>query len=218
MCNKTYKIKLTKKDQKGKIVIGDVMKSKEKTNKFIKINVKNIIIFFAAILIIVYSVIFYNIYFAKDDLYTVKTNANIEEFKISNADKIDVEEMIDINTNEGQKEEYSVEEAELEYITKYQNNPKLPKGMIQVVQEGRQGSQEITKKRIYKNDELIGEEQVSSKVTKAAINKIVDVGTGRSSSKYQVKIGDNVYVTSDRLSVMMRTKRGNRKNSYFIKK
>ena len=73
--------------------------------------------------------------------------------------------------------------------------------MIQVVQEGREGTQEITKKRIYENGQVISEEQVSAKVTKAAINKIVEIGGGTYKSNYKVKVGDTVYVTSDRLSV-----------------
>ena len=42
--------------------------------------------------------------------------------------------------------------------------PGLPKNTIQVVQEGREGKQEITKKRIYTNGEVTSEEQVSIKI------------------------------------------------------
>ena len=52
-------------------------------------------------------------------------------------------------------------------------------------------------------DELINEEQVSAKITKAAVDKIGEVGTGSGSSNYELKGGDTVYVTSDRLSVMV---------------
>src|SRR5699024_912239 len=86
-------------------------------------------------------------------------------------------------------------------LTKYNTNPELPKGMMQVVQEGREGTQEITKKRVYENGQVVAEEQVSAKVTKAAINKIVEIGGGAYKSNYKVKVGDTVYVTSDRLSV-----------------
>jgi len=181
------------------------MKAKDKTKKYIKFTIRNLICFLVFILIILYSVIFYNFYFLRDNayVYAKETSANIEETKISDATPIDIDKIIKNNTNDGQKEEYIVEEVELEYITKYETNSELPKGTIQVLQEGRQGKQEIVKKKIYKNNELIAEEQESSKVTKAAINKIVEIGTGRGSSNYKTKIGDVLYVTSDRLSVMV---------------
>lgn len=181
------------------------MKSKEKTKKHIKFTLKNLICFLAFVLIILYSIIFYNFYFVKNDVYAYskETSSNIEEFNVSNANKIDIQEIIDTNTNDGEKEEYNTEEIDLEYITKYKTNATLPKGTIQVIQEGREGKQEVTKKKTYKNDELILEEQIGSKVTKASINKIVEIGTGNKSSNYKVKVGDILYVTSDRLSVMV---------------
>mgnify|MGYP005802262629 CR=1 FL=1 len=178
------------------------MKSKEKTKKHIRLNIKNLIYLFAFCIIILYMYIFYNIYFDKNKVYAKETNSESEDsITISKAEQVNLEEIINNNFSEKQKEEYFVEEAELEYITKYTTNPDLPKGMIQVVQEGREGTQEITKKRVYENDQVISEEQVSAKVTKAAINKIVEIGGGAYKSNYKVKVGDTVYVTSDRLSV-----------------
>ena len=177
------------------------MKAKEK--KHIKITLKNTITFLASILSLFYVVIFYHYYFGRNNVYATETTAEIEKTKISEAKEINLEEIIAQNAKEGQKEEYTVEEVTLEYITKYRNNTSLPKGRIQVVQEGREGKQEITTKRIYQKEELVSEEQVSCKVTKASVNKIVEIGTGRESSNYRVKIGDILYVTSDRLSVMV---------------
>ena len=79
----------------------------------------------------------------------------------------------------------------------------MPKGKIQVIQEGREGKQEITIKKTYLNEALISEEQVSNKVTKAAVNKIVEIGTGSEKSTYRIKVGDTLQVTSDRLPVMV---------------
>lgn len=177
------------------------MKAKEK--KHIKITLKNTITFLASILSLFYVVIFYHYYFGRNNVYATETTAEIEKTKISEAKEINLEEIIAQNAKEGQKEEYTVEEVTLEYITKYRNNTSLPKGRIQVVQEGREGKQEITTKRIYQKEELVSEEQVSCKVTKASVNKIVEIGTGRETSNYRVKIGDILYVTSDRLSVMV---------------
>ncbi len=179
------------------------MKAKDK-KMHMKITLKNIITFLAFILSLLYMVIFYNYYFERNSVYASETVSNeIRAIKISEASKVNIEEIIAQNAQDGKKEEYSVEETTLEYITKYRNNSSLPKGQMQVVQEGREGKQEITIKRIYQNEELIEEQQVASKVTKASISKIVEIGTANYTSNYKVKVGDTLYATSDRLAVMV---------------
>lgn len=183
------------------MLIGDNMKAKDK-KVHIKITLKNIIAFLAFILSLLYFVIFYNYYFGRNKVYASEViSHDIKEIKISEATSVNIEEIIAQNVQEGKKEEYSVEETTLEYITKYRNNNSLPKGQMQVVQEGREGKQEITIKKTYQNEELIEEQQVLSKVTKASVNKIVEIGTANYTSNYKVKVGDVLYATSDRLAV-----------------
>ena len=208
---------MTKKDEKGKIILGDIMKSKDKTRKYIKLTMKRIIISCIFFISILYIVLFYNRYFGKNRVYAKETSLEIENIKISNAANIDIEKIIKQNTEATQKEEYITEETDLEYITKYQNNNSLPKGTIQVIQEGRQGKQQIIKKRIYMNEELVSEEQVSSKVTKAAVNKIVEIGTANYTNNHKIKVGDTLYVTSDRLSVMVEPDENSQKIATLIK-
>ena len=195
------------------------MKSKEKRKKFVRFTLKNIITFFLAILSILYLVIFYNFYFARNnEVYAKEASSEIsKDIKISNAKNVNIDEIIKQNTKEGEKEEYLVEEVELEYLTTYQENSSLPKGTIQVLQEGREGKQQITKKRTYKNGELVSEEQVLTKITKAAINKIVEIGKGNFKSNYKPKLGDLLYVTSDRLSVMLEPNETSQKISTLSK-
>lgn len=178
------------------------MNAKDKKKRHIKISLKNIIYLCLFFIILLYSIIFYNLYFSKEVFASDNTEKNEEKVRISNASEINIEEIIDKNTNNGRKEEISVHEETLEYITKYRTNNKLPKGMVQVVQEGREGKQEITTKKFYEKEQLIEEIQMSSKIKKASVNKIVEVGNGKKIASYNVKIGDKVYVTSDRLSVM----------------
>ena len=92
-------------------------------------------------------------------------------------------------------------EIDLEYITKYQNNPELPSGMIQVVQEGIDGKQEEITKKIYEGDKLTEEKIVGNTVTKASVNKIVEVGTGRHIINYNAEIGDDIYITPSFLAI-----------------
>lgn len=207
---------MTKIDVKGKIVLGDVMKSKDKSKKQIKITVKKIIISVFFLISILYIAVFYNKYFRKNNVYATETAVEMQKIKISNANPVNIEEIINNNSRDKEKIEYFTEEIELEYITKYQDNSLLPKGTIQVIQEGRQGKQQIVKRRVYNNDELISEEQVSCKVTKAALNKVVEVGTAKYKNNYKIKVGDTLYVTSDRLSVMIEPNEQARQNFNFI--
>lgn len=163
---------------------------------------RNLAILLASIIIILIGAIIYNHYLKTNEVLAKESEYDIENVKISNAIQIDLDEIIANNVSDEQQEYYK-EVLELEYITKYQNNPELPKGVVQVIQEGRTGMQEITRKKVYENGELKAEEQISSKITKAAVNKIVEVGTGKYTSTYKVKVGDTVYVTSDRLEVMV---------------
>ena len=194
------------------------MKAKDKRKKIIKITIKNILIFSVSILILLNGFIFYHYYFTKNEVYAKETSIDaIPDVTISQAEEIDLEAMLEENTKAQQTEEYVVEEVDLEYLTQYKSNPELPKGMIQVIQEGRGGKQEITTKKVYENGTIINEEQVSSKVTKAAVNKIVEIGTGSGSYNYQVKVGDTVYVTSDRASIMVEPSENSQKIATLTK-
>ena len=182
------------------------MRAKDKTGKKMKFTIKNLILFLGFILIILYSIIFYNYFFINNEVLAKETSAettDASDVVISTAEKVDLDNIIKNNTKNMQKEEYIKEETTLEYITKYQQNTNLAKGKIQVIQEGREGIQEITKKRIYENGELKEEKQVSSKVTKASVNKIVEIGAGSKISNYKIQKGDTVYITSDRANIML---------------
>lgn len=177
------------------------MKSKEK-NKKVKITLKTIIFSAFAFFILLYMFMFYNIYFPINKSYAKETDTNPEETRISNANKIDIDEVINTNTDNGQTVQITQKEEVLEYLTEYRTNKTLPKGVSYVVQEGRQGTQNITIKSTYKDGELLSEEQVGASVIKASYNKIIEIGGASYSSNYKVKIGDTVYVTSDELGLM----------------
>ena len=87
------------------------MKSKDKTN---------IIYFIIFVISLLYIGIFYNLYFVKNNVFAKETVSNVDEKKISNAEPINIDSII--SDEKEIKEEYFVEEVELEYITKYRNN------------------------------------------------------------------------------------------------
>ena len=114
--------------------------------------------------------------------------------------KIDIETIIEKNKN-NLSETIEIEEMDLEYITRYKDNAELPKGLIQVVQEGRNGVQEAIIKNTYENGELVNQTQIGSRVTKSSVDKIVEIGTANYKSTYKAKVGDTLYVTSSSLTL-----------------
>ena len=138
---------------------------------------KIVIILAIAVLL---TIILYLKFISNKEIYaTDEQNIQNEKLNISNAKKIDLDEIIQKNTkNNSGKEEIYEKQEELEYITKYRNNDELYKGTTKVSQEGRNGIQTIIMKKIYDNDGNIEkEEQVGCVVTKSSINKIIDIGT-----------------------------------------
>lgn len=140
----------------------------------------------------------------KQVAYATKAEASNKNIKISNASKINIQDFINQNAKTENTEQIVNETIEIEYITEYVENNELPTGTLQVIQEGRIGVQQNTIKKTYENQIEIEVEQLSTNIIKSPINKIVEIGTGkRKTTKITVKLGDTVYVTSDRLTVYL---------------
>ena len=149
-------------------------------------------------LLIIY--ILYNVYINQTVSYANSEKLLYEIVQISQAEKVNIEEIISKN-QKNTTEQIIVEEVDLEYITEYRNNNELSRGTMQVVQEGRTGLQQITIKRTYNENGEAQDEQINSIITKAAVNKIIEIGTAKSKITYKVTKGSNVYVTSDRADI-----------------
>lgn len=161
---------------------------------------RKLYIFFAATILLIIILIIMLI--VKNNSYAKETSMDNKNVKISNAKNIDIYEIIKKNSNEENKEEIETKEEVLEFITKYKVNKDLPQDTIQVIQEGREGIQQISIKKIYQEGKLISEEQVDAKVIKASIDKIVEIGGANYKSNYKIKAGESVFVTADRTGVM----------------
>ena len=96
------------------------MKSKEK-NKKVKITLKTIIFSAVAFFIFLYMFMFYNIYFPTNKSYAKETDTKPEETKISNANKINIDEIINTNTGNGQAIQITQKEEVLELIKQEAN-------------------------------------------------------------------------------------------------
>lgn len=144
--------------------------------------------------------------------YATKAEASNKNIKISNASKINIQDFINQKSKTENTEQIVNETIEIEYITEYVQNNELPTGTIQVIQEGRIGLQQNTIKKTYENQAEIRSEQLSTNIIKSPINKIVEIGTGKGKvAKNTVKLGDTVYVTSDRLTVYLENSQGSQK-------
>jgi len=171
---------------------------------FNKIKLAKVIVILAIALAIIALWIILKVF--TNNTYAVDVSnesANIKTYEINeNILEVNIEEIINKNINSPYREEFIVQEVDLEFITKYQNDSSLPKGSINVIQEGIDGKQKIIIKKTYNGEELISEQVQNSIITKATINKVVSVGTGSgTATKISAKIGDILYVTSESLAM-----------------
>ena len=179
-----------------------------------KVTIKLYIII-AAIIAVIFALIYF--FFIKSNSYATGASVTKNDTKISNAKNIDINKIIEKNTQEVQKEEIETREEVLEFLTKYKTNPELPKGTMQVLQEGREGLQQIMIKKIYQDGQVVAEQQIGAKVTKASVDKIIEIGGANYSSNYKVKVGEMVYVTADRTPVMSEPDLGSTKMATISK-
>lgn len=115
--------------------------------------------------------------------------------------KVNIEEIVENNTKIQKIEVLEEQEIDLEFTTQYIENDSLAKGKIQVLQEGVDGKQSAVLKNVYEGEKLISSTQVSSRVTKASVDKIVQVGTAAFSNNYVPVVGDLLKATSTTLAI-----------------
>ncbi len=165
-------------------------------NKILKVMT---VVFLVAIITVVLYIAY--LLLSQNKMTYASTQHTEEMYETIENNEINIDEIIKENTKNIKKEEIIKKEIDLEYTTKYVNNPDLPSGIIQVVQEGIDGKQEIITKKVYEGDNLIDEEQVGSSITKASVNKMVEIGTGAYKSNYKIKVGDELYITTSFLAI-----------------
>ena len=115
--------------------------------------------------------------------------------------EINIKEILEKNKSKLRKEEIKKDVVNIEYTTKYIENSELPKGIIQVIQEGTDGNEETYIKSTYIGEDLVKVESVKSKIVKPANNKIVEIGTAKYTNKSKIKVGDKIYSTTSILPI-----------------
>lgn len=173
-------------------------------NKLKNINIQNFnflaIFVISLIIIVILSALIYVI-ISKNQVAYAYSSVSEEKVSMKEFDEVDIYQYIVKNVEATETEEIIKENIDLEYTTTYIEDPTLASGVLNVVQEGRDGIQEVIVKKKYIDGNLMSEEIVKNKITRATINKIVKIGTAPYSSNYEAKVGDKLYVTSDRLTM-----------------
>lgn len=161
---------------------------KEKINK-IKINDKRarniiIIIGISVISLIVFIFIFIfrmiiNNRVSKDiSIQITNELKEIEWFDEKYEGIVNINDIIQENLNSQIKQVVEIEIVDLEYQTEYKTNKTLSDGMVKVIQEGKDGEQELIIRKQYEGDLLVVDEQIGRRILKPATNKIIEIGTG----------------------------------------
>ena len=158
---------------------------------------KKIIIIFI-ILFVILLIVYISSNLSIKGVYA-QSQENID-VKFSKMKDFDIDKVIKQN-NKINSEQIITEEIEIEYITEYENNDELPKETIQVIQEGRTGKQQVTKKITINENGEKKEEEISSIIITNPVNKIVQIGTSKSKKSYKISKGNEVYITSDMAEV-----------------
>lgn len=185
--------------------------------KQVKTNQIRYVIVFSILLVIALLIsIFFILFYTNKKVYA---SSPIEEksFELVEGQDKDIEEILRNNLQSSIREEMLTEEIDLEYTTIYEESSDLPKGRMQVVQQGRDGKQVAVTKKTYEGDNLIQERQSGNTVTKPAIQKIVQIGTGSGLSNTKPKKGDPLYVASYTLDMMAQPDTKSDKRTTLIK-
>lgn len=122
-----------------------------------------------------------------------------EESKIvgeyeQNDNAINVEKVISDNISVVTSKELVTEEREIEYKVVYQENDLLQKDEQVIIQEGVNGKEEVTAIKRYENNEFVDENILNRTTLQEAVEQIVQVGTSEFLQKYNVHIGDKMYL------------------------
>ena len=86
------------------------------------------------------------------------------------------------------------EERKIEFKTEKKNDDQIPKGEEVVEQKGVVGTKQVKALQQYEKDTYLTEETIESIVTKDPVDEIIHVGTSEFLAKYQVHIGEEMYL------------------------
>ena len=165
-----------------------------------KNNKKTLIIIIVLLFFFLIYAFITNVY-AYPDNYDVNEPKKVEKIYYKNSNPIVLEDIIGSNTKSKKSEKIIVQDVDLEYQTLYKENNEMPSGTYRVVQMGEEGKQSAIIKQVYEDENLISEKLVSNNVINNSTEKIIEIGTGEGILDFEIKEGDNVYVSANNLKL-----------------
>ncbi len=132
------------------------------------------------------------------------SNSNSEEKEIlfeENTNNVNIDKIISENISTTERKELVTENREITYTTEYIDNPSLPKDEQVLIQEGVNGVKTVTVLKIYENssnkENFLEENILNTTVIQAPVKQIIQVGTSELLGKFNVHIGDTLYLKAD---------------------
>lgn len=119
----------------------------------------------------------------------------------NNSEKIEIEDIIMDNMKTQEVKELVTENRKIEFKTTYQENENLPKDEQVIKQAGIYGNKIVTVVKTYEKVEgkqTFKEENIlNTTVTQNPVEQIIEVGTSEILGRFQVHLGDIMYVAAD---------------------
>lgn len=115
----------------------------------------------------------------------------------NNENAIELEEILMENVSVLKSKEYAEEVRPIPFETQYQENPNLPEGEEVIVQEGKDGTQQVTVIKSYENNVLVSENILEATTMENYIPQIVERGTSEFLSNNKVHLDDTMYVIEE---------------------
>ena len=110
-----------------------------------------------------------------------------------NRHRLNIQSIISENADMDKVKEQLTEEREIEFETKYNNNPSLPKSEEIITQEGVLGKENVTVVKTYENGNFVEEIILNKETLLEPVSKQIDIGTSEFLAKHKVHIGDTMY-------------------------
>lgn len=161
-----------------------------------KIKIKDFKFLFILLICIFIVILLVGLIFKENKEIRQLAQANFIKFEQNNK-KIDIDEILEKNISVTKEKELIVEQVDINYMTINLENPNLPKDERVVVQEGKNGRQEITKVVIYENNEIVEENIINTEIYEDSVQEIIEIGTSETLRDLNIHIGDYVIVTDE---------------------
>lgn len=115
----------------------------------------------------------------------------------SNENSINLTQIVSQNATMVEAKDYVKEERVVKFETVYLEDTSLQKDEKIVMQEGKNGKEQVSVVKTYENGEFVKESILERNVIEKPVNSVVHVGTSQFLSTYNVHLGDTLYLTED---------------------